>query len=131
MHGGSTPRNLVFADMNLSNGFGPEERGTTSCTLFLVMCNGELYKDRLTADKQVACWHHHQYILYSVFSLSMWVLWSLCMDCRTPHISFLHVKKKECCPWCWDQSIMDWNQYSDARSAMHHIYRAKGVINCK
>ena len=76
VRGGST-RNLVFADMNLSNGYGPEEEGPMSRTLFLIMRKGGLHKDRFTADKQVACWHHCQYKLCSVFSLSMWALWNL------------------------------------------------------
>jgi hypothetical protein len=128
VRGGST-RNLVFADMNLSNGYGPEEQGPMSRTLFLIMRKGGLHKDRFTADKQVACWRHREYKLCSVFSLSMWALWNLCMERRTP-IDFFHVDKKERCPW-WDRSLIDWDHYSDAGSAMRQIYRATGVVNCK
>jgi hypothetical protein len=39
VRGGST-RNLVFADMNLSNGYGREEQGPMSRTLFLIMRKG-------------------------------------------------------------------------------------------
>jgi hypothetical protein len=53
VRGGST-RNLVFADMNLSNGYGPEEQGPMSQTLFIIMQKGGLHKDSFTADKQVA-----------------------------------------------------------------------------
>jgi hypothetical protein len=42
VRGGST-RNLVFADMNLSNGYGPEEQGPMSRTLFLIMRKGGAY----------------------------------------------------------------------------------------
>jgi hypothetical protein len=128
VRGGST-RNLVFADMNLSNGYGPEEQGPMSRTLFLIMRKGGLHKDRFTADKQVACWRHRQYKLCSVFSLSMWALWNLSMERRTP-FEFFHVDKKERCPW-WDRSLIDWDHYSDAGSAMRQIYKATGVVNCK
>jgi hypothetical protein len=130
VRGGST-RNLVFADMNMSNGYGPEEQGPMARTLFLVLRKGGLHKDRFTADTQVASWRHRQYKLCSVFSLSMWTLWNLAMEPGdgTP-FDFSHPHKRERCPW-WDRSLIDWNTYSDAGSAMRQIYKATGVINCK
>jgi hypothetical protein len=128
LRGGST-RNLVFADFNLSRGFGPEESGPLSRTLFLIMRKGGKHKDRFTVDKQVACWRHREYKLCSVFSASMWALWNLSTERQNP-ISFFHVHKKERCPW-WDTSLIDWNEYSDHGSVMRQIYKATGVINCK
>jgi hypothetical protein len=65
---GASKRNLVFADMNFSNGYGLEEhKRTMSWTLFIVMCKGGLHEDIFTVDKHVACWGHCQLKLCSVF----------------------------------------------------------------
>jgi hypothetical protein len=70
--GGGFARNLVFANMNLCNGYGLEEQGHIYHIQLHVMHKGRLYnKDRFTMDKQVACWHHDQYKLCSVLSLSL------------------------------------------------------------
>jgi hypothetical protein len=128
LRGGST-RNLVFADMNLSNGYGPEEQGPMARTLFLIMRKGGKHKDRFTADTQVACWRHREYKLCSVFSLSMWALWNLSTERGTP-LCFHHMDKKARCPW-WDRKLIDWDEYNDAGSCMRQIYKETGVVNCK
>ena len=93
VRGGST-RNLVFSDFNLSRGFGAEEDGLLSKTLFLIMRKGGKHKDRFSVDQQVACWRHNHYQLCSVFSASMWTLWNLMTERQDP-IEFLHPNKEE------------------------------------
>lgn len=128
VRGGST-RNLVFADWNLSRGFGPEEEGSLSRTLFLIMRKGGAHKDRFTIDQQVGCWRHKEYKLCSVFSSSMWALWNLVTERQNP-IDFLHRDKTKRAKW-WDTQLIDWNKYGDASSAMKQVYKATGVVNCK
>jgi hypothetical protein len=51
------------------------------------------------------------------------------MERRTP-FDFFYVDKNERCSW-WDRSLIDWDYYGDAGSAMRQIYKATGVVNCK
>ena len=128
VRGGST-RNLVFADWNLSRGFGPEESGPMSRTLFLIMRKGGTHKDRFDSDQQVGCLRHKEYKLCAVFAGAMWTLWNLSTQRQNP-LDFLHRDKDERADW-WDTSLIDWKKYGDASSAMRQIYKKTGVYNCK
>ena len=68
---GASNRVLVYSDLNLSYGFGPERSGPLSRALLLVLRSGVLHKDRHETSDQVCVWRHQQWLLCSVFSTAM------------------------------------------------------------
>jgi hypothetical protein len=50
---GSSSRNVVFSALNLSYGFGPENNAPRNKTLLLILCKGDVPKDRFDTTKQV------------------------------------------------------------------------------
>jgi hypothetical protein len=99
---GASSRKFVYADLNLSRGFGPEKDGPRSCCLLLVFRKGDAHKeDRSNTDKQVGVWWQHKYLLCSVFNTALHVINDLSTYTAT---NFYHLDKKVHAGW-WDKPL--------------------------
>jgi hypothetical protein len=99
---------MTFCDLNISYGFGAERSGPLARALLLVLRKGEKHKDRHETDKQVCVWRHINYLLCSVFSTALYVIFSLTQN---PDINFHHLDKSEAADW-WGTPLIDWEEYS-------------------
>jgi hypothetical protein len=124
---GASSRKFVYADLNLSCGFGPEKEGPRSWCLMLVLLRGEAHKDRSDTDKEVGVWRHRQYLLCSVFNTALHVINDVSTDTT---INFYHYDKKLCAAW-WDKPLIKYKASGEELSAMTQIYTATGVESCK
>jgi hypothetical protein len=124
---GASNRVFTYCDLNLSHGFGSEETGPLARALLLILRSGALHKDRQETANQVCAWRHKQWLLCSVFSTAMHVIWKLSQNTT---ISFLHADTSERAEW-WDIPLIDWDLYSEASNSTKEIYKATGVKNCK
>jgi hypothetical protein len=106
---GASNHALVFSDLNMSNGFGPEKSGSLARALLVVLRKGDLHKDRHEKDQQVCAWRHKQYVLCAVFATACRVLKTL----RTmgDSINFYQRNKRERAAW-WDIPLIDWDEYN-------------------
>ena len=109
---GASNRALVFSDLNMSYGFGPEKTGPLARALLLVLRKGDIHKDRHEKDQQVCAWRHKQYVLCSVFATACRILKTL----RTmgDSINFYQRNKRERAEW-WDTPLIDWQAYNGKR----------------
>jgi hypothetical protein len=124
---GASNRKFVYADLNLSRGFGPEKEGPRSRCLMLVLRRGDAHKDRSTTDKQVGVWRHREYLLCSVFNTALHVINDLSTDTT---INFYHYDKKLRAAW-WDKPLIEYEASGQESSAMTQVYAATGVESCK
>jgi hypothetical protein len=124
---GHSVRNLVYCDMNMSRGFGPEREGPRARIPLLVLRKGGKNKDNFTTDKQVGCWRHRNYLLCPVFALAKHVIWDLK---NNPAISFTHQNPLERAEW-WDEELIDIQTYSQQSAAIKDVYEKTGVSSCK
>jgi hypothetical protein len=106
---GASNRKLVFSDLNMSHGFGPEKEGPLGRALMLVMRQGALHKDRHDKDKQVCAWRHRRYVLCSVLATSLRVIWTLRK--RGDTINFLRPNQRVRADW-WNIPVIDWDEYN-------------------
>jgi hypothetical protein len=106
---GASNRALVFSDLNMSYGFGPERIGALARALLLVLRKGDIHKDRHEKDQQVCAWRHKLYLLCSVFATALRVIKTL----RTmgDSINFYQRNKRERAEW-WDTPLIDWDVYN-------------------
>jgi hypothetical protein len=106
---GHSNRKMVFCDLNLSHGFGPESVGPLSRALLLIHQRGKVHKDNHITDKQVCTWRHRDYRLCSNLATALHVIYEIT---RMNDISFLHPnKKEERAPW-WDIPLINWDNYN-------------------
>jgi hypothetical protein len=105
---GASNRVLKYADINISSSFGPGREGEDTRAILLVHRKGLLHKDKHTTDKQVCVWRHVDYVLCSVLSTALHVIFSLMQN---PDISFFHFDRDERADW-WDTPLIDWEDYS-------------------
>ena len=124
---GDSNRKMVYADMNLSMGFGPETTGPRARTVLLVLRKGEIHKDCYSTDKQVGTWRNKHYILCATFNLALHVI---CQLGRDLEIDFLHEEKTDRAPW-WDKPLIDYDDGSEEGAAMRQVLDATGVESCK
>jgi hypothetical protein len=124
---GHSMRGMVYADINMSKGFGPEEAGPRARMPLLVLRKGCRNKDNFATDKQVGCWRHKNYLLCPVFALAKQVPGDLK---NNPTINFTHEKPLERAAW-WDTELIDIQSYSQQSSAVKEVYEKTGVISCK
>jgi hypothetical protein len=118
---------MVYEDINMSRGFGPEEEGSRARIPLLVLRKGGKNKDNFATDKQVGCWRHKNYLLCSVFALSKHVIWDLK---NNPTINFSHKNPLERAKW-WDTELVDIQTYSQQSSAAKEVYEKTGWSSCK
>jgi hypothetical protein len=104
---GASNRKMVFCDLNLSLGFGPELVGRLSRALLLVLARGPVHKDNHITDKQVCTWRHRDYRLCSNFATALHVIFVI----TQMTISFLHEDKTKRASW-WDIPFINWNNYN-------------------
>jgi hypothetical protein len=125
---GASSRKFVYADLNLSRGFGPEKEGPRSRCILLVLRKGDAHKDRSDTDKQVGVWRHRNYLLCSVFNTALHVIDDLRKDTT---INFYHVDKKTRATW-WDKQLIEYEETGGQESAaMTQVYAETGVESCK
>lgn len=105
---GASNRVFTYRDLNMSFGFGPEPSGRLARALLLILRSGILHKDRQDTSHQVCCWRHVHWLLCSVFSTAMQVIWDLSQN---ENIHFYHQDKNEGAEW-WDTPLIDWADYS-------------------
>jgi hypothetical protein len=121
---GATNRALVYADLNLSLGFGEK---IDPRILMLVIRKGGINKDNHTTDKQVGFMRNKDYLLCAAFNLALHVI----NDLRDDHtINFLHAEKDQRAPW-WDKPLIEYEECSEEGAAMEAVYTATGVKSCK
>jgi hypothetical protein len=125
---GESSRKFVYADLNLSRGFGPEKDGPRSRCLMLVLRKGDAHKDRSDTDKQVGVWRHREYLLCSVFNTALHVINDLSTDTT---INFYHLDKKKARAGWWDKPLIEYEASGQESSAMMAVYAATGVESCK
>jgi hypothetical protein len=106
---GASNRKLMFSDLNMSRGFGPEKDGRLARALLLVMRKGDIHKDRHDKDNQVCAWRHKNYLLCSVFATAARVIWTL--RSRGDSINFLQPDKRARADW-WNTPLIDWEEYN-------------------
>ena len=87
---GASNRVFTYCDLNLSFGFGPEPFGRLARALLFVHRPGKLHKDRQETAHQVCVWRHIHWLLCSIFSTAMQVIWKLSQNTT---INFLHRNK--------------------------------------
>jgi hypothetical protein len=124
---GHSMRGLVYSDINMSRGFGPEQEGPRARIPLLVLRRGGKNKDNFTTDKQVGCWRHRNYLLCPVFALAKHVLWELK---NNPTINFSHENTKERAKW-WDTDLINIRTYGQQSGAAKEVYEKTGVSSCK
>jgi hypothetical protein len=124
---GASTRKLVYADLNLSYGFGPEKEGPRCRIPLIVLRKGGVHKDNNTTDKQVGCWRHKNYLLCSVSALARHVIWDLK---NNPTINFLHDDPDKRAGW-WDTCLVDWESYSQQSGPVKQVFEECGVVSCK
>jgi hypothetical protein len=121
---GASNRSFVYADINLSRGFGVEP---DSRVLMLVLRRGAVHKDQHTMDKQVGVLRHKHYLLCAVFNTALHVINDLRND---DTINCLHIDKTERAPW-WNKPLIDYNKYDEEGAAMEAVFTATKVRSCK
>jgi hypothetical protein len=124
---GASTRKLVYADLNLSYGFGPEKEGPRARIPLLVLRRGDVHKDNHVTDKQVGCWRHRNYLLCSVSALARHVLWDLKNNAT---INFLHADRDKQAGW-WDTCLVDWETYSQQSGPVKQVFDETNVVSCK
>jgi hypothetical protein len=124
---GASSRKFVYADLNVSHGFGPEKTGPRSRCLLLVLRKGDAHKDRCDTDKQVGVWRHKNYLLCSVFNTALHIVNELRQDAT---INFYHYRKEERASW-WDKELIQYNASGKESAAMTQVYRETGVESYK
>jgi hypothetical protein len=125
---GASSRKFVYADLNLSRGFGPEKEGPRSRCLMLVLRKGDAHKDRSDTDKQVGVWRHKHYLLCSAFNTALHVIDDLRKDTT---INFYHLDTDARASW-WDKPLIEYKGASGQESAaMTQVYAETGVESCK
>jgi hypothetical protein len=120
---GDSNRKLVWCDLNLSHGFGPEKRGRRSRLLMVVLRKGLAHKDRFTTEKQVGLWRHRNYKRCGVFAVAINLFSQLRVDTTT---DFYHENRNKRAPW-WDNSIVDFSTYNQESAAMQQVLQNTGV----
>jgi hypothetical protein len=125
---GASSRKLVYADLNLTRGFGPEKEGDMSRVLLLILRRGRgIHKDNFTTDKQVGSWRHRHYIMCSQFTTALHVINDLRNNST---INFHHVEKSERAPW-WDTPLVAFDEVDEESKAMKQVLVKSGVHSCK
>jgi hypothetical protein len=125
---GASLRKMLFCDLNISYGFGPELLPPRNRTLLLVLRKGKIHKDRYTTDKQVGCQRHRDYRQCSVFATGVLLVMKLRQ--LSIQVKFVHSDKKKRANW-WDISLNDFETYSSESSAMRQIFTNSGVKSSK
>jgi hypothetical protein len=104
---GASSRKLKLCDLRLSQGFVPLKDGPGARAFMLVLRKGGVHKDRFSTNKQVCTWRHRHYLLCSVFSTALSVIYKL--RNAGDEINFKK-RTKQRATW-WDIALLDWNQY--------------------
>jgi hypothetical protein len=125
---GASSRNLVYADLNLTKGFGPEKEGDMARVLTLILRKGRgVHKDNFSTDKQVGSWRHRHYLMCSQFTTALHVINDLRNNST---INFYHLEKGERAPW-WDTPLVAFSQRDEESNAIKQVYEKTGVSSCK
>jgi hypothetical protein len=124
---GASSRKFVYADLNLSRGFGPEKEGPRCRCLMLVLRKGAAHKDRSDTDKQVGVWRHRQYLLCSAFNTALHIIHDLSND---QTINFYHEDMDLRASW-WDKPLIEYAAAGQESSAMTSVLAETGVDSCK
>jgi hypothetical protein len=125
---GASSRALVYSDINMCWGFGPEDTGEHARVLMLVLRKGGgIHKDNFITDKQVGVWRHKHYLMCAAFNLSMHVINELRQNTT---INFYHEEKDERAPW-WDTPLVDFASGDAESKAMTDVLKKTGVSSCK
>jgi hypothetical protein len=124
---GASSRSMVYCDLNLSSGFGPEKEGDRSRTLMLVIRKGDAHKDNFATDRQVGTWRHKHWELCSQFNMALNVINDLRYDST---INFLHEEKDQRATW-WDKPLIEFEKPEEDSNAMKQVYKETGVKSCK
>jgi hypothetical protein len=117
---GALSQKFVYADLNLSCGFGPEKEGPRSRYLMLVLRKGDTHKDRSNTDKQVGVWRHKEYLLCSTFNTALHVIHNLSNDAT---INFHHNNMDGQASW-WDKPLINYEASCQESVAMTAVYAA-------
>jgi hypothetical protein len=125
---GASSRALVYADINMCWGFGPEDTGAQARVLMLVLRKGGgIHKDNFVTDKQVGVWRHKHYLMCAAFNLSMHVINELRQNTT---INFYHENKDERADW-WDTPLVEFQDGNEESAAMKDVLKKTGVSSCK
>jgi hypothetical protein len=125
---GASSRKLVYADLNMSWGFGPSDIGAHARILMLVLRRGDgVHKDCFITDKQVGVWRHKHYLMCAAFNTAMHVINELR---RNTTINFYHRNKHARAPW-WDTPLVVFEDGYQESAAMSAVLKATGVSSCK
>jgi hypothetical protein len=124
---GASSRSCVYADLNLSLGFGPEREAPINRTILMVLRKGSLHKDNYSTDKQVGCQRHKEYLQCAIFSTAVCIIEQLRTDAA---INFYHDDKDERATW-WDTPLLEFETLQDESHAMRDVFNSTGVESCK
>ena len=115
---GSSVRKLLYSDLNISYGYGPEDDAPYNKTILLVLRKGEVHKDRHISDKQVGAQRHVDWRNDCIFALGVLLI----MQLREwdDNINFYHEDKNQRASW-WDLALIDFETYSEQASAMRTV----------
>jgi hypothetical protein len=122
---GDTTRKVVFCDLNLSNGFGPETSPPRDCTLLMILRKG-LTKDKHNTTQQVGVQRHCDYLRCTVFATAVLVI----MRLRElgDQINFYKGAPGKACDW-WHIPISDYSTYSTECNAMKQVLANTGSLD--
>jgi hypothetical protein len=125
---GASSRKLVYADLNMSWGFGPVDVGEHARILMLVLRKGDgVHKDCFVTDKQVGVWRHKHYLLCAAFNTALHVINELRQNST---INFYHANKNQRASW-WDTPLVEFEDGNQESAAMSAVLKATGVSSCK
>jgi hypothetical protein len=125
---GASSRKLVYADLNLTRGFGPDKEGDMARVLTLILRKGRgVHKDNFTTDKQVGAWRHRNYLMCSVFNTALHVINDLRNNST---INFYHREKSKRASW-WDTPLVAFEKRNEESNAITQVYKKTGVSSCK
>ena len=121
---GDTTRKVVFCDLNLSHGFGPELSPPRDCTLLMIIRKG-LGKEKHNTTQQVGTQRHRDYRRCTVFATAVLVI----MRLRElgDGINFNRGAPGQACDW-WHKTISDYNTYSSECNAMKQVLAKTGSL---
>jgi hypothetical protein len=124
---GSSSRKIVLCDLNITQGFGPDDLPPNNRTLQLILRKGNVHKDRHDSDRWVGVQRHVDYQKCTVFATGMLVLSKL--HYLGNRLNFLR-RNRGRCPW-WDIPLNCYTSLEEETNAIKDVYKVCGISSCK
>jgi hypothetical protein len=120
---GVSIRVMTFRDLNMSNGYGPENESEESGrkkTLLLIFCKGKWHKENFKHPKQTGVQRHRDWHHCSVFDTAMSVIMK--MKKMESYLTFTHNR------W-FDIPLTDFTTYQQMGNLFVDVYKDAGIHN--